>query len=376
MNCLLRDTDTSMKYIDEYRDARIARGLAKAIANCAQHNWVLMEICGGQTHTIMRYGLDELLPRQIELVHGPGCPVCVTPLETIDRAIALALRPEVILVSYGDMLRVPGSDLDLFRAKARGADVRIVYSPTEAVTIARANPDRKVVFLAIGFETTAPANAMTAWQARREGLTNFSMLVSHVLVPPAMRALLTSPQNRVQGLIAPGHVCTVMGYQEYEALVRDFALPVVVGGFEPVDLLEAILMLVKQLEQHEARLENQYVRSVSCQGNLPAQRIMQEVFEIADQKWRGIGPIARSGLRLRPEFAAYDANQVFDLELIVADEPAECISAQVLQGLKKPTDCPVFAMRCTPENPLGAPMVSAEGACAAYYHYRRHTRAS
>jgi hydrogenase expression/formation protein HypD len=365
-----------MKYIDEYRDARIARGLAKAIANRARHNWVLMEICGGQTHTIMRYGLDELLPRQIELVHGPGCPVCVTPLETIDRAIALALRPEVILVSYGDMLRVPGSDLDLFRAKARGADVRIVYSPTEAVTIARANPDRKVVFLAIGFETTAPANAMTAWQARREGLTNFSMLVSHVLVPPAMRALLTSPQNRVQGLIAPGHVCTVMGYQEYEALVRDFALPVVVGGFEPVDLLEAILMLVKQLEQHEARLENQYVRSVSCQGNLPAQRIMQEVFEIADQKWRGIGPIARSGLRLRPEFAAYDANQVFDLELIVADEPAECISAQVLQGLKKPTDCPVFAMRCTPENPLGAPMVSAEGACAAYYHYRRHTRAS
>ena len=365
-----------MKYIDEYRDARIARGLAKAIANYARHNWVLMEICGGQTHTIMRYGLDELLPRQIELVHGPGCPVCVTPLETIDRAIALALRPEVILVSYGDMLRVPGSDLDLFRAKARGADVRIVYSPTEAVTIARANPDRKVVFLAIGFETTAPANAMAAWQARREGLTNFSMLVSHVLVPPAMRALLTSTQNRVQGLIAPGHVCTVMGYQEYEALVRDFALPVVVGGFEPVDLLEAILMLVKQLEQHEARLENQYVRSVSCQGNLPAQRIMQEVFEIADQKWRGIGPIARSGLRLRPEFAAYDANQVFDLELIVADEPAECISAQVLQGLKKPTDCPVFAMRCTPENPLGAPMVSAEGACAAYYHYRRHTRAS
>jgi len=365
-----------MKYIDEYRDARIACGLAKAIANCARHNWVLMEICGGQTHTIMRYGLDELLPRQIELVHGPGCPVCVTPLETIDRAIALALRPEVILVSYGDMLRVPGSDLDLFRAKARGADVRIVYSPTEAVTIARGNPDRNVVFLAIGFETTAPANAMAAWQARREGLANFSMLVSHVLVPPAIRALLASPQNRVQGFIAPGHVCTVMGYQEYEALVRDFALPIVVGGFEPVDLLEAILMLVKQLEQHEARLENQYVRSVSCQGNLPAQRIMQEVFEIADQKWRGIGPIPRSGLRLRSEFAAYDANKVFYLELITADEPAECISAQVLQGLKKPTDCPAFAMRCTPENPLGAPMVSAEGACAAYYHYRRHARAS
>jgi hydrogenase expression/formation protein HypD len=365
-----------MRYIDEYRDARIARGLAQGIASRARHNWVLMEICGGQTHTIMRYGLDELLPRQIELVHGPGCPVCVTPLETIDKAIALALRPEVILVSYGDMLRVPGSELDLFRAKAKGADVRIVYSPTEAVTIARSNPHRKVVFLAIGFETTAPANAMAAWQARREKLTNFFMLVSHVLVPPAIRALLASPQNRVQAFIAPGHVCTVMGYQEYEALVRDFALPIVVGGFEPVDLLEAILMLVKQLEQHQARLENQYVRSVSCQGNLPAQRIMQQVFEIADQKWRGIGPIPRSGLRLRPEFAAYDANKVFDLELIIADEPAECISAQVLQGLKKPTDCPAFAMRCTPENPLGAPMVSAEGACAAYYHYRRHARAS
>jgi hydrogenase expression/formation protein HypD len=365
-----------MKYIDEYRDARIARGLAKAIADCARHNCVLMEICGGQTHTIMRYGLDELLPRQVELVHGPGCPVCVTPLETIDKAIALALRPEVILVSYGDMLRVPGSELDLFRAKARGANVRIVYSPTEALTIARANPASKIVFLAIGFETTAPANAMAVWQARRERLTNFSMLVSHVLVPPAMRALLTSPQNRVQGLIAPGHVCTVMGCQEYEALVRDFALPIVVGGFEPVDLLEAILMLVKQLERHEARLENQYVRSVSREGNLPAQRIMQEVFEITDQKWRGIGPIPRSGLRLRPEFSAYDANQVFELELVTADEPVECISAQVLQGLKKPTDCPVFAMRCTPENPLGAPMVSAEGACAAYYRYRRQARAS
>src|ERR1017187_2121577 len=294
-----------MKYLDEYRDHRIARALAAEIVQRTTRPWVLMEICGGQTQTIMRYGIDELLPQGIELVHGPGCPVCVTPLETVDKAIALALQPEVILVSYGDMLRVPGSHSDLFRAKAQGADVRIAYSPMEAVKVARSNPDRKVVFLAIGFETTAPANAMAAWQARREGLTNFSMLVSHVLVPPAMRALLTSPQNRVQGLIAPGHVCTVMGYQEYEALVRDFALPVVVGGFEPVDLLEAILMLVKQLEQHEARLENQYVRSVSCQGNLPAQRIMQEVFEIADQKWRGIGPIARSGLRLRPEFAAY-----------------------------------------------------------------------
>lgn len=361
-----------MKYIDEYRDARIARALAKEIAERATKPWVLMEICGGQTHTIMRYGLDELLPPQIELVHGPGCPVCVTPLETIDKAIALALRSDVTLVSYGDMLRVPGSHSDLFRAKAQGADVRLAYSPLEAVKIARTNRDRKVVFLAIGFETTSPANAMAVWQAKREGLKNFSMLVSHVLVPPAIRALLASRENRVQGFIAPGHVCTVMGFQEYEHLVRDFGIPIVVGGFEPVDLLEAILMLVKQLEHGEARAENQYVRSVTYQGNQPAQQILKEVFQIADQKWRGIGVIPRSGLQLRPEYAAYDANKLFELELITADEPAECISAQVLQGLKKPTDCAAFASRCTPDNPLGAPMVSSEGACAAYYHYRRH----
>jgi len=367
---------SAMKYIDEYRDERIAKALAREIAECITRPWVLMEICGGQTHTIMRYGLDELLPAQIELVHGPGCPVCVTPLETIDKAIALALRPDVTLVSYGDMLRVPGSNSDLFRAKAQGADVRLAYSPLEAVKIARANPDRKIVFLAIGFETTAPANAMAAWQAKREGLTNFSMLVSHVLVPPAIRALLASRENRVQGFIAPGHVCTVMGYQEYESLVREFAVPIVVGGFEPVDILEAVLMLVKQLEHDKAQVENQYVRSVTYPGNQPAQEIMKKVFEIADQKWRGIGVIPRSGLRLRAEYATYDANKNFDLELISADEPAECISAQVLQGLRKPTDCPAFAIRCTPENPLGAPMVSAEGACAAYYHYRRHAVAS
>ncbi len=361
-----------MKYLDEYRDERIARALAAEVARQTTRPWVLMEICGGQTHTIMRYGLDELLPRGIELVHGPGCPVCVTPLETIDKSIELALRPEVILVSYGDMLRVPGSHSDLFRAKAQGADVRIAYSPLEAVKIARANRDRKVVFLAIGFETTAPANAMAAWQAKRDGLTNFSMLVSHVLVPPAIRALLVSEMNRVQGFIAPGHVCTVMGCSEYESLARDFRVPIVVGGFEPVDLLEAVLMLVKQLEASEARLENQYVRSVSYNGNLPAQQIMREVFEVADQKWRGIGMIPLSGLRLREEYAAYDANRVFELEDLTVEEPAECISAQVLQGLKKPTDCPAFGMRCTPENPLGAPMVSSEGACAAYYHYRRH----
>ena len=370
-----------MKYLDEYRDHRIARALAAEIVQTTTRPWVLMEICGGQTHTIMRYGIDELLPREIELVHGPGCPVCVTPLETVDKAIALAMRREVILVSYGDMLRVPGSRSDLFRAKALGADVRIAYSPIDAVKIAAANLDRKVVFLAIGFETTAPANAMAAWQARYKGISNFSMLVSHVLVPPAIRALMTSQSNRVQGFIAPGHVCTVMGCKEYEDLVRDFRVPIVVGGFEPVDILEAVLMLICQLEARqlgagEARLENQYVRSVSYQGNLPAQQLIAEVFEVADQKWRGIGSIPRSGLRLREEFAAFDADRIFDLGEITVEEPAECISAEVLQGLKKPPDCPAFGIRCTPENPLGAPMVSTEGACAAYYHYRRHTAAS
>ena len=362
-----------MKYIDEYRDGRIARALASQLAERCTRPWVLMEICGGQTHTIMRYGLEELLPRGVELVHGPGCPVCVTPLETIDKALALAEMPEVTLVSYGDMLRVPGSHADLFRAKAKGADVRIAYSPTEAVRLARTMPERKVVFLAIGFETTAPANAMAAWIAKREGLKNFSLLVSHVLVPPAIRALMASAENRVQGFIAPGHVCTVMGYGEYEALARDFRIPIVVGGFEPVDLLEAVLMLVKQLEAGEARVENQYVRSVSYEGNQHAREVVREVFEVADQKWRGIGMIPQSGLRLQAEYAEYDANLVFELAPITADEPAECISAQVLQGLRKPTDCPAFGMRCTPENPLGAPMVSSEGACAAYYHYRRHT---
>ena len=365
-----------MKYLDEYRDHRIARALVAEITSCVKHSWVLMEICGGQTHTIMRYGLSDVLPREVELAHGPGCPVCVTPLETVDKAIALALRPGVILVSYGDMLRVPGSRSDLLRAKAQGADVRIAYSPTGAVKIARANPDRQVVFLAIGFETTAPANAMAAWQAKHEGLSNFSMLVSHVLVPPAIRALLGTPNNRVQGFIAPGHVCTVMGCSEYEGLVRDFGMPIVVGGFEPVDILESVLMLIRQLEAGEAKLENQYVRSVSPQGNGRAREIVAEVFETADQKWRGIGRIPMSGLRLRGEYAAHDADRIFALSEITADEPAECISAEVLRGLKKPTDCAAFCVRCTPENPLGAPMVSSEGACAAYYHYRRHSAVS
>jgi len=361
-----------LKYLDEYRDVRIARSLARQVAQAVTRPWVLMEICGGQTHTIMRYGLDELLPREVELVHGPGCPVCVTPLETIDKAIALASQSDVILVSYGDMLRVPGSHTDLLRARAQGADDRVVYSPTDALAIARSRPDKKVVFLAIGFETTAPANAMAAWQARRERLHNFYLLVSHVLVPPAIRALMASPANRVQGFIAPGHVCTVVGTGDYEGLVREFRLPIVVAGFEPVDLLQGVLMLVRQLEDGSARVENQYARSVDRDGNLPAQRVVGEVFEVADQKWRGVGLIPRSGLRLRDDYAALDAERAFNLAQFSADEPAECISAQVLQGLRKPLECPAFGMRCTPDNPLGAPMVSSEGACAAYYLYRRH----
>lgn len=362
-----------MRYIDEYRDPKIAQALVERIRSQATKPWVLMEICGGQTHTLMRYGIDELLGQKVELVHGPGCPVCVTPIEIIDKAVEIASRPDVIFVSYGDMLRVPGTRCDLFRVKAEGGDVRIAYSPMEAVKIAQNNPTRKVVFFGIGFETTAPANAMAVWKARELGLTNFTELVSHVLVPPAMRQLLTSPNNRVQGFIAPGHVCTIMGYWQYRALADEFRVPIVVGGFEPVDLLEAILMLIRQLETGTAKVENQYGRMVDHQGNAPAQIIMEEVFEVADRKWRGIGAIPMSGLRLRPEFAAFDAEKVYDVASLEAAEPPECISAQVLQGLRKPVDCSEFGSRCTPEHPLGAPMVSNEGACAAYYQYRRHT---
>lgn len=361
-----------MKYIDEYRDRDLALKLVARIAQRARHPWVLMEICGGQTHTIMRYGLDELLPRGIELVHGPGCPVCVTPLEMIDKAVALASRPDVILVSYGDMLRVPGSKADLLRVKAAGGDVRVVYSPMDAVRIAQSNPQRPVVFFAIGFETTAPANAMAVWQANHLGLKNFAVLVSHVIVPPAIRLLLNQPGNRVQGFIAPGHVCTVMGATEYEELVREFRVPIVIGGFEPVDLLEAVLMLIEQLEDGRAELENQYSRSVLAAGNLSAQSIMRKVFEVCDRKWRGLGTIPQSGYRLRPEFADFDAERRFGLQEASVEEPAECISALVLQGKKKPPDCAAFGLRCTPQTPLGAPMVSSEGACAAYYQYRRH----
>jgi hydrogenase expression/formation protein HypD len=331
-----------------------------------------MEICGGQTHTLVKYGIEELLGPAVELVHGPGCPVCVTPIEIVDKAIAIASIPEVIFVSYGDMLRVPGSTGDLFRVKAGGGDVRIAYSPMDALRLARENPQRPVVFFAVGFETTAPANAMAAWQAKREGLKNFSMLVSHVLVPPAIRLLLDSPANRVEGFIAPGHVCTVMGYEEYEELAARYHVPFVVGGFEPLDLLEAIRLLVRQLEDGRPEVENAYARSVNRAGNLAARERMMEVFEVADRNWRGIGPIAQSGFRLRAEYAAFDAEKVFGVEAISAPEPPECISAQVLQGMKKPVDCPMFGTRCTPETPMGAPMVSSEGACAAYYRYRRH----
>ena len=361
-----------MKYVDEFRDPRLARSLVEDIAKRVTRPWVLMEICGGQTHTLVRYGFDELLPRQIELVHGPGCPVCVTPLEIIDKAIALASRPDVIFVSYGDMLRVPGSTTDLFRVKAAGGDIRVVYTPVEAIKIAQANPTRSVVFFGVGFETTAPAHAMAVLQAKRLGVSNFYLLASHVLVPPAIETLLESPKNRVQGFIAPGHVCTVVGFQQYEELAAHYHVPIVVGGFEPTDLLEAIRELVIQLEEGRAEVVNQYARSVSRAGNLAAQHAVEQVFETCDRRWRGIGPIPQSGMRIRAEFAQYDAERVFGLEGSGAEEPSECIAADVLMGIRKPMDCPAFGTQCTPESPLGAPMVSSEGACAAYYRYRRH----
>jgi len=361
-----------MKYVDEFRDPRLARSLVNDIARRVTRSWVLMEICGGQTHTLVRYGFDELLPKQIELVHGPGCPVCVTPLEIVDKAITVASRQDVIFVSYGDMLRVPGSKTDLFHVKAAGGDVRVVYSPAEAVKTAQANPERKVVFFGVGFETTAPAHAMAILQAQRLGVSNFYLLASHVLVPPAIETLLASPKNRVQGFIAPGHVCTVVGYQQYEELSSKYRVPIVVGGFEPTDLLEAIRELVIQLEEGRAGVVNQYARSVSRTGNTAAQRAVEQVFERCDRRWRGIGPIPQSGMRIRSEFAQFDAERVFGLEGDGAEEPAECIAAEVLMGIKKPMECPAFGTLCKPESPLGAPMVSSEGACAAYYRYRRH----
>ncbi len=360
-----------MKYIDEFRDASIANKYADAIRSITTRPWTLMEICGGQTHTIVKFGIEELLPPEITLVHGPGCPVCVTPIEILDKAMAIASTPGVIFTSFGDMLRVPGSSKDLLMVKAEGSDVRMVYSPLDAVKIAHMNPQKKVVFFAVGFETTAPANAMSVWQAERLGLKNFSILCSHVLVPPAMEALLSSPNNRVQGFLAAGHVCTVMGYEEYIPLAEKYSVPIVVTGFEPLDILQGVYMAVRQLEEGRREVENQYARSVKKEGNVPARELISRIFKITDRKWRGMGEIPSSGLTLREEFAAYDAEKVFDVATITAEESAACIAGLVLQGLKKPYECPAFGGECTPEHPLGAPMVSSEGACAAYYHYGR-----
>jgi len=361
-----------MKYQDEYRDPIAARQLLEAIGHATTRPWTIMEICGGQTHTIVKYGIDELLPPEIELVHGPGCPVCVTPLELIDKALEIAARPEVIFCSFGDMLRVPGSQHDLFAIKAAGGDVRIVYSPLDCLQIAEQNPRRTVVFFAVGFETTAPANAMAVWQAKRRGLTNFAVLVSHVLVPPAMTAILTAPTNRVQGFLAAGHVCTVMGFEEYEPLAEQFQIPVVVTGFEPLDLLEGVYRCVHMLEAGRVGVDNQYARAVRREGSPAARRLLAEVFEITDRKWRGIGTIPQSGYRLTPAYQQFDAERRFAVGDLQVAESSVCISGLILQGIKKPHQCPAFGKTCTPERPLGATMVSSEGACAAYYHYGRY----
>jgi hydrogenase expression/formation protein HypD len=365
-----------MKFVDEYRDGIAARQLADAIARTVTRPWTIMEVCGGQTHTIVKYGLDRLLPAGVELVHGPGCPVCVTSLEMIDRAHAIAARPGVIFSSFGDMLRVPGSRGDLLQLKSRGADVRVVYSPFDAVHLAATNPTREVVFFAIGFETTAPPNAMAVWLAHKRAITNFSVLVSHVLVPPAMSAILESPGNRVQGFLGPGHVCAVMGCTEYEPIAERYRVPVVVTGFEPLDLLDGVLRTVRQLEAGRAEVENQYARAVRPEGNARSRKLIADVFEVCDRKWRGIGTIPLSGYRLRAGYRDHDAELRFAVGGIETQESAACISGQILRGLKKPCDCPAFGKECTPQNPLGATMVSSEGACAAYHTYGRHLEAA
>ena len=360
-----------MRYIDEYRDRRAGERYARLLKRLTTRPWTVMEVCGGQTHAIVKFGLDRLLPEGLTLVHGPGCPVCVTPLEQIDRAIAIARRPEVLFCSFGDMIRVPGSSMSLLQAKAAGAQVRIVYSPMDAVRLAQSRPDREVVFFAVGFETTAPATAMAALQARRLGLKNFSLLVSHVLVPPAMEAILSSPGNRVQGFLAAGHVCTIMGMEEYPPLAARHRVPVVVTGFEPLDILQGLCMLVGQLEAGRFEVLNQYSRSVRREGNRAALEAVREVFAPRRRQWRGIGPIEASGLGLGPAYAALDAELRFDVGAVTAEEPKDCLAGEVLQGRLKPRDCPAFGTKCTPESPLGAPMVSSEGACAAYHRYSR-----
>ncbi len=363
-----------MKYVDEYRDAALVHKLAATIARITTRPWTIMEICGGQTHAIVKFGLDELLPDSITLVHGPGCPVCVTSAELIDQAVELSLTHGAILCSFGDMLRVPGNSIDLLTAKARGGDVRIVYSPLDAVTIARVNPARQVVFFAVGFETTAPANGLAVLQAQHEGLENFSILTSHVLVPPAMRALLGAADNRVQGFLAAGHVCTIMGLEQYGPIASEFATPIIITGFEPVDILEGILLCIQQLEAGQATVENAYARAVKPAGNLPARQIIERVFSVTDRDWRGLGVIPASGLAVRPAYAAFDANQRFTLQPSGNSGSSECISGEIMRGIKKPHHCPAYGTRCQPEHPLGAPMVSSEGACAAYYRYRSRTQ--
>ncbi len=360
-----------MKYLDEYRDAEAANRYAREIARLTTRPWTIMEVCGGQTHAIVKFGIDELLPRQIRLIHGPGCPVCVTPLELIDKALAIASRPGVVFCSFGDMLRVPGSGTDLLSLKAAGANVQVVYSPVDAVKIAEQNPGKEVVFFGVGFETTAPATAMAVYRAAGKKLANFSLLVSHVLVPPAIEAILSSPDCQVQGFLAAGHVCTVMGFEEYLPIAAKYRVPIVVTGFEPLDILQGVMMCVEQLEAGRAEVQNQYSRSVRREGNRPAQQLIREVFEAAPRKWRGIGQIPKSGLRLREPYRAFDAESKFALGDLTVEEPPECKSGLVLQGKIRPDECACFGGKCTPEHPLGAPMVSTEGACAAYYQYRR-----
>lgn len=360
-----------MKHLDEFRDPALARALVERLKRITTRPWTVMEVCGGQTHSILRHGIDQVLPDGLTLLHGPGCPVCVTPLETIDRAVAIAMQPGVILTSFGDMLRVPGSHGSLLEARSRGADVRMVYSPLEAVSLARAHPDREVVFLAIGFETTAPGNAMAASEAIDARLTNYSQLVSHVLVPPAMAAILDDEHVRVDAFLAAGHVCTITGWRLYEPISARYCVPIVVTGFEPVDILDGLMHAVELLEAGSPKVANRYGRAVHADGNPIAQAVIDRMYEVCDRKWRGIGVIPGSGLRLRPAYAAWDAEQKFDVGDITPQEPAECIAGQVLQGRLKPADCPAFGTRCTPQTPLGATMVSSEGACAAWYRYGR-----
>lgn len=364
-----------MKYVDEYRDPEAARKYVEAIRKIVTRHWTIMEVCGGQTHAIVRFGIQDLLPEEVELVHGPGCPVCVTPLEMVDKALDIAARDDVIFCSFGDMLRVPGSQSDLLSVRAEGGDVRIVYTPLDAAKIAADNPYKQVVFFAVGFETTAPANAMAVQMAKTRALENFSVLVSHVLVPPAIEAIMSAPENRVQGFLAAGHVCTVMGTRAYAPLADTYDVPIVVTGFEPLDILQGIYMCVRQLEDGRAEVENQYDRAVRDGGNVEAQALLEKVFRVVPRKWRGIGEIAESGWALTPEYESFDAEKRFGLANAEVAEPEACISGLVLQGLKKPADCPAFGKACTPDHPLGATMVSGEGACAAYYRYRREKAA-